>query len=708
MDQPSVDVDRALPIAWQMVPNVAWPLSYQGFFDDGVTTGASVSATLGRNLWNVAAPGVHARIATSAAIGGLEYPGGISFPVDGNVSLSLQRFLSLGRLFNVSGRARAGVFSAGLIQAGGFDAREQPALPLAPGFAVGIDAELALALLARTDLVLSASYDRYFGYNDYFTISLGTRSFTERGATYYHGPQRLGVFQSESGPPAGPHLELLNTQLQPVFPILKNYYEESPFGDFTVANATEFELSDLRVSLVVPGVTDAPTTIASFDAVGSGETVDVDLTAVFAPSVLEITEAQTLNAQIQFDYSILGFQVNALESLPLEFLDRNAVQWTDDRRIASFMSVRDEAFKQVSNRAVGLTRNATRPGIDANLQNAMIVFEALNALGLAYVIDPSSAYEQLSQQTDAIDYVQFPRQTLYFRAGDCDDLSVAYNTLLESLGIETAFITIPGHIFTAFRLSMDAAQASRFFPDSGRIIAREDGSAWMPIETTVLDDGFSAAWAIGARQWIDASADEEAAFIRTRDAWAIYPPVQPVGSQSIDELDGDVLATRFDREMDRFVRQQVEPAAASLQARLAARPDDARTLNRLAVLYGRFGLLSEAQALFERLVSELRYGRAQVNLANTYLLLGDAERARDVYVEALATRPSDPAALAGAAQAFYELGDFAQSDQLYQELSGVDSQAASRLAFLGTRDTTTRASRADTDPVLFWGEEDVE
>ena len=33
------------------------------------------------------------------------------------------------------------------------------------------------------------------------------------------------------------------------------------------------------------------------------------------------------------------------------------------------------------------------------------------------------------------------KQTLEYRAGDCDDLSILYSALLESVGVETAFIT---------------------------------------------------------------------------------------------------------------------------------------------------------------------------------------------------------------------------------------------------------------------------
>ena len=49
---------------------------------------------------------------------------------------------------------------------------------------------------------------------------------------------------------------------------------------------------------------------------------------------------------------------------------------------------------------------------------------------MQYVSDPRSSTE----------YVQFPTQTIEVAGGDCDDLSVAFSALLESIGIQTAFV----------------------------------------------------------------------------------------------------------------------------------------------------------------------------------------------------------------------------------------------------------------------------
>ena len=80
---------------------------------------------------------------------------------------------------------------------------------------------------------------------------------------------------------------------------------------------------------------------------------------------------------------------------------------------------------------------------------ALGIFEALRLYGMNYVRDPGSAYDLLSVDSMAVDYLQFPYQTLQYKAGDCDDLSILYCTLLEAVGIETAFVTVPGHIYMA-------------------------------------------------------------------------------------------------------------------------------------------------------------------------------------------------------------------------------------------------------------------
>jgi hypothetical protein len=55
---------------------------------------------------------------------------------------------------------------------------------------------------------------------------------------------------------------------------------------------------------------------------------------------------------------------------------------------------------------------------------AAALFETLNLYGINYVIDPASSYVELSGNASVLDSLNYPYQTLMFRGGDCDDLSI--------------------------------------------------------------------------------------------------------------------------------------------------------------------------------------------------------------------------------------------------------------------------------------------
>ena len=156
-------------------------------------------------------------------------------------------------------------------------------------------------------------------------------------------------------------------------------------------------------------------------------------------------------------------------------------------------------------------------GIPFNVRYAIALFEALRLYRISYVVDPSSSYIDLSEDESAIDSLNYPYETLYYRGGDCDDLSILFCSLLEALDIESAFITIPGHIYIAFNVGDNAWQ------ENSRRIIRHGGKRWLPLEITVPSEGFTRAWTIGARQWNNAGREAELHPIR--DCWELYPSV---------------------------------------------------------------------------------------------------------------------------------------------------------------------------------------
>jgi hypothetical protein len=130
----------------------------------------------------------------------------------------------------------------------------------------------------------------------------------------------------------------------------------------------------------------------------------------------------------------------------------------------------------------------------------------------------------MSENLSSLDSLNYPYQTLFYRGGDCDDLAILYCSMLEVLGIDTAFITIPGHIYMAFDTGITSASApgAAIAPYASNFIEHR-GRLWAPVEITIPAEGFWRAVRTGARQWL--GAGEKARFYPMKDSWAVYPPV---------------------------------------------------------------------------------------------------------------------------------------------------------------------------------------
>lgn len=118
---------------------------------------------------------------------------------------------------------------------------------------------------------------------------------------------------------------------------------------------------------------------------------------------------------------------------------------------------------------------------------------------MTYVSDPRASVE----------YVQFPQQTFELKGGDCDDLSVAYCSLLESVGIQTALVDYKGngemrHVNVLFNSMLPPEQARLITQNDSKYFIRENeqgkDEVWISVETTSLTN-FNEAWNIGAEKF---------------------------------------------------------------------------------------------------------------------------------------------------------------------------------------------------------------
>jgi hypothetical protein len=336
---------------------------------------------------------------------------------------------------------------------------------------------------------------------------------------------------------------------RPVLPVSYAWYENNSFAGLTITNNEPNAITAVEVSLYLERYMNEPTLCTVIPRLGKGESTEVPVTALFNESMLDLTENINANARVLINYRSLGALKQADIPLPIPIHNRNAFVWDDDQRAASFVSARDPAAMRFARYVESAVASGLKPGIPRNVQYALGLFEALNVYGIKYLVDPASSYIQMSEDSSEFDTLYYPYQTLLYRGGDCDDLSILFCSMLEVLKIDTAFITIPGHIYMAFDSGLSEADARRFSPDG---FIYHEGRAWFPLEITIPAEGFYRAWRVGAREW--ANAGNEARLYPMHESWASYQPVNVPGSvrRSITLPAEAAITAAFDREAGRF------------------------------------------------------------------------------------------------------------------------------------------------------------
>jgi hypothetical protein len=314
------------------------------------------------------------------------------------------------------------------------------------------------------------------------------------------------------------------TEQYRVFPVSWAWYEHNPIAKVKITNEEPNAITDINLSFYMDSYMGQPWAFASLPRIGAGDTVEVPVTALFNEVLINLIENINAAGVIQIQYRSLGAKKENVSVVQMPIFHRNAFSWEDDRRAAAFVSPRDSSVRifaryvasAVSDEQLKLNSVKLRD-TPTNVIYATAMFEALRLYGISYVVVPATSYKNLSANEAALDNVSYPYQALYYRGGDCTYLSILYCSLLEALNVETAFITIPGHLYLAFEAGDSNWQAGN--PD----IIELDGKRWLPVEITVPGEGFTHAWRIGAGEW--RRYGEEAALYPIREAWELYPPV---------------------------------------------------------------------------------------------------------------------------------------------------------------------------------------
>jgi len=498
-----------------------------------------------------------------------------------------------------------------------------------------------------------------------------------------------------------------NIDFSPIFPVFYGYYDTHPVGNVTIKNGENGTITDLQVSFFVNQYMEQPKVSEPISQLKRGETTTVNLNALFTNSVMQLTESTRVSAEILTEYTYLGKSFQTKTPYTLRIYDRNSMTWDDDRKAASFITPKDPTVLLFSKNTAGIIREEGNNPINLNFRIALGIFETLRLYGINYVIDPQSSYVEAIRNEQFIDYLQFPSQTLTFRAGDCDDLSILYSALLESVGIETAFITIPGHIFMAFALDMDVEAVKRTFTNFDDFIFRND-KVWVPVEVTLIPDGFMKAWRIGAKQWREYSINDKAAFYEIHNAWNKYEPIALPGTAlSLVFPSKQNIVNEYKGRLNEFIQREIEPRVGEFNERIQRYGETASLRNSFGVLFARYGRFDPAVEQFKRAVAmNPNYVPSLINLGNIHFLNEEMETALAWYSKAEALRPENPKVLAVVARTQYELEKYEAVRERYAKLKIHAPDLALEYAYLGNETSSIgRAAAAKSKGITLWDEE---
>ncbi len=545
--------------------------------------------------------------------------------------------------------------------------------------------------------------DLTFRLSPSFNIGLGGRYIqgeSSAGTIYQATGASLTIGYNFQSGGSGAALRVIPFSTE-IFPLYYTWYDENALGEVTITNESSEEIQNVRASFYVPQYMEQPKyTDGEIRRISRGETATLDLQGLFTNNIFEINEGLKVAGEVNVEYTYFGKEVKKTVPLTIFINNKNAMTWDDDRKAASFVTANNPLIYSYSRNLSGEIRGGALSALDKNFQIGMGLFESLNLYGIGYVVDPSSSYVELSENEEAVDYIQFPQQTLVSKAGDCDDISVLYAAMLEASGIPAAFITIPGHIYVAYKLDMDERVAKKNFPNSQNLLFINN-EPWVPVEITLVKEGFLASWQTGAKQIRENNG--EYGFFPVREAWQTFPAAEYESSGLAYLPEPKEVVNQYSQELRRFLRREVNLQIAAIDGEIRQKGATSILMNRKGVTYARYGFLDEAKSQFELVAAKDDFYPSLMNLGNIYYLNKNPAEASRYYNRALQIKPDSEKALIGLARVSSELEDYSTADSALASLQEINPAAAVEVAHLGTGGIG-RASQAQNREVDEWSE----
>lgn len=295
--------------------------------------------------------------------------------------------------------------------------------------------------------------------------------------------------------------ELLDLQLvNEIYPTLSEEYIDSPIAVGKVVNLTDKPLV-VKPACRIDGINQDKFQSPSI-TIPPNDTIEIKFFALIGDSYNK-ERSEIASA----DFYLITESENTDDHIQKPLLVNGINAWDGNVKNLRYFIKKDLTYSMNYSKNI---LSKYKQELDSSASNLLkyyktkILFNEFVS-NLVYISDPRASAE----------HVQFPHQTKELKGGDCDDLSVCFSSILESVGIETALVDYKEtggirHVNLLVNTELSPAQAGIITANDRKIFVRKNENGgdevWIPVETTSLTD-FETAWKTGSAKFYSEAID---------------------------------------------------------------------------------------------------------------------------------------------------------------------------------------------------------
>jgi tetratricopeptide (TPR) repeat protein len=458
-------------------------------------------------------------------------------------------------------------------------------------------------------------------------------------------------------------LEIEVVSLRPIFSNSYKLYEQDGVGTVKLTNNTDKEMESVTLSFMLKDFMDYATE-SKIEKLPSGKSVEVKLKAVFNNNILNVTEDTSVQTMLEASYFDSGKRESYSKNTTVSVYEKHRLLWSEPQRYASFITPKDPPLMSFVRAIV-----TQYPDTKDEAQLASIVFNALSVYGMTYVQKPTDPYQVKSGNTNMVDYVQFPRETLESKSGTCVDLVGVYVAALESLGIATRVVEVPDHLLMMFSTGVKA-DADGYNMDDMYVIY--DDTLWIPVETTLVGSSFVKAWETGASnyyKWKDKGLE----ILDVSQAWQTYKPASLPESKWKADVSKDSIDKKFPKEFSAMLKISADIKTRHYQEYIKKHPDDVDSRLQIGIILAKLGDRQEAMKYFDKVISMQPDNAAALNNRGNLFMIDDKYvEAQKAYSEAAKASPDDPYILINLVKTHKALNQTKEAKKAFEDAQNLD------------------------------------